>query len=104
MQEEETGSARWKIERREWNMTIYGMNGILLEAQYLYRRGIERSGHKNPEAAVKCLRQAIIIAPRFRMAHRELGACLTQLGRQEGAAFCSMELLRIESFGPGPTG
>ena len=85
-------------------MSMYGMNGIPLEAQYLYRRGIELSGHKNPEAAAKCLRQAIIIAPQFRRAYRELGACLTRMGRQEDAEFCYTKLLRIELKGRVLTG
>jgi len=78
-------------------MSIYGMQGIPLEAQYLYRRGVELSGCEKPEAAVKCLRQAIIIAPGFSRAYRELGACLSRLGRQEDATYCNQKLLRIES-------
>ena len=76
-------------------MSIYGMHGIPLEAQYLYRRGIELSGQKKNEAAVKCLRQAIIIAPRFVGAYRELGSCLSLLGREEDAAVCFLKLNRV---------
>jgi tetratricopeptide (TPR) repeat protein len=81
-------------------MSMYGMNGIPLEAQYLYQRGRELSGRKKPDAAVKYLRQAIIIAPRFTRAYRELGTCLTGLGRKEDAADCYRKLLWIESCSP----
>jgi tetratricopeptide (TPR) repeat protein len=80
-------------------MSMYGMHGIPLEAQNLYRRGIEFSGNKKPEAAVKCLRQAVTIAQKFCRAYRELGACLTRLGRQEDVAYCYAKLLRIEPDG-----
>jgi tetratricopeptide (TPR) repeat protein len=77
-------------------MSMYGMHGIPLEAQYLYRRGVELSGCEKPEAAVKCLRQAIIIAPGFSRAYRQLGDCLSRLGRQEDAAYYYQKLSRIE--------
>jgi len=79
-------------------MSMYGMHGIPLEAQYLFRRGVELSGGDNPEPAMKCLRQAIIIAPGFSRAYRELGACLSRLGRQEDAAYYYQKLSRIESY------
>jgi tetratricopeptide (TPR) repeat protein len=82
-------------------MSMYGMQGIPLEAQHLYRRGRELSGHEKLTAAAKCLRQAIIIAPRFAGAYRELGSCLTRLGRAEEAADCYVQLSRIESPGSG---
>ena len=77
-------------------MSMYGMHGVPLEAQYLYRRGVELSGNKKTEAAAKYLRQAVTIAPKFCRAYRELGACLSRLGRQEDAAYCYAKLLRIE--------
>lgn len=76
---------------------MFGMNGIPLEAQYLYRRGLEFSGQKKYEDAVKCLRQAIIVAPRFTVAYRELGDCFTRLGREEEAVDCSQRVSRIAS-------
>ena len=79
-------------------MNIYGINGIPLEAQYLYRRGVELSSQKKYEAAIKCLRQAIIIAPRFTGAYRELGGCFTHLGRVEDAVDCYLKLNRIASY------
>jgi tetratricopeptide (TPR) repeat protein len=79
-------------------MNMYGINGIPLEAQYLYRRGVELSSQKKYEAAVKCLRQAIIIAPRFTGAYRELGGCFTRLGKEEDATDCYLKLNRIASY------
>jgi tetratricopeptide (TPR) repeat protein len=78
-------------------MNMYGINGIPLEAQYLYRRGVELSGQKKYKAAVKYLRQAIIIAPRFTGAYQELGSCFTRLGREEDAVDCYLKLNRITS-------
>jgi len=79
-------------------MSMYGMNGIPLEAQYLYRRGVELSGRKKDEAAAKYLRQAIIIAPRFTGAYRELGGCLDRLGRREDAAECYGKLEQVTLY------
>jgi len=69
-------------------MSLYGMGSIPLEAQYLYRQGCELHGQERNEAAVKCLRKAVVIAPRFTTAYRELGDCLTRLGRREDAERC----------------
>jgi hypothetical protein len=76
-------------------MSMYGMHTIPLEAQYLYRRGIELSGQKRDEAAVRCLRQAIIISPRFTGASRELNACLARLRSREVPVSCHLALSRI---------
>lgn len=80
-------------------MSMYGMYAIPLEAQYLYRRGVDLLEQKKDEAAVKYLRQAIIIAPRFTGAYRELATCLSRTGRMEEAAACSMKLGQITSSG-----
>jgi|WetSurMetagenome_2_1015567.scaffolds.fasta_scaffold52169_4 tetratricopeptide (TPR) repeat protein len=82
-------------------MSRYGMQGIPLEAQHLYRRGRELVSQKKPKEAADCLRQAIIIAPRFAGAYRELGACLSRLGRAEDAADCLRKLSFMESPGYG---
>lgn len=67
---------------------MYGIHGIPLEAQYLYRKGMELSAQERHEAAARCLRQAVTIAPRFTGAYRELGNCLIRLGRDEAAQDC----------------
>ena len=81
-------------------MSMYGMYGIPLEAQYLYRRGVELSSQRKDEAAARCHRQAIIIAPRFTRAYRELGDCLARLGRREDATDCYRKLEQVISYGP----
>lgn len=86
--EEEKNPARGKIKQRKRTMSIYGITTIPLEAQSLYRRGIELSNQENHEAAAKCLRQAIIISPRFAAAYRELGHCLIRLDRKSDAEDC----------------
>jgi tetratricopeptide (TPR) repeat protein len=82
-------------------MSRYGMRGIPLEAQHLYRRGRELASQKKLRDAATCLRQAIIIAPRFAGAYRELGTCLSRLGRAEDAADCIRKLSSMESSGTG---
>jgi len=79
-------------------MTLYGLNGIPLEAQHLYRRGVELSGQKKYKAAAKCLRQAIIIAPRFTGAYQELAGCFSHLGREEDAAACCQKINKITVY------
>lgn len=61
---------------------------IPLEAQYLYRRGLEMIGQQRPDLALAYLRQAVFIAPGFSKAYIELGNCLARLGRPEEAAAC----------------
>ena len=67
---------------------MYGIRGIPLEAQYLYRKGMELSAQERDEAAVRCFRQAVTIAPRFTGAYRELGNCLVRLGKPGAAKDC----------------
>ena len=58
---------------------------IPLEAQYLYRRGLEMMGLQRADLALVYLRQAVYIAPGFSKAYIELGNCLARLGRTEEA-------------------
>ncbi|MDD5142641.1 MAG: tetratricopeptide repeat protein [Methanoregula sp.] len=74
---------------------MYGFAMIPLEARILYRRGLDLSEQGKDEAAVRYLRQAIIIAPRFAVAYRALGTCLSRLGREEDAADCQYRLATI---------
>ncbi len=76
-------------------MHMYGMRTIPLEARYLYQRGMELSEQKKHDAAARCLRQAIVIAPRFTEAYRELGSCLSHLGKPEDAAYCRFRLRMV---------
>lgn len=59
----------------------FGQDMISLEAQCLYRKGKELSSRGRHDAALKCLRQAVMIAPRFGQAITEIGHCLNRLGR-----------------------
>ncbi len=59
-----------------------------LEAQYLYRRGLEMIDQQKIDAAVIYFRRAVFIAPGFTKAYREMGNCLSRLGHPaEAAAF-----------------
>jgi tetratricopeptide (TPR) repeat protein len=71
---------------------------IPLEAQYLYRRGLEMIDQQKEDIALVYLRQAVFIAPGFSKAYRELGNCLARLGRQEEASAYRMKACRIDPF------
>jgi tetratricopeptide (TPR) repeat protein len=78
------------------------MKGIPLEAQCLYRRGVELSARMSHEAAVRCLWQAVIIAPRFGGAYHELGRCLEHLGRKGDAEDCYQKSCMMVPGGSSP--
>ena len=59
--------------------------GILLEAQYLYRQGLDYSLEGKMENAIISLRKAVLIAPHFCDAYNVMGNCLDELGRYEEA-------------------
>jgi len=75
---------------------------IPLEAQYLYRRGCEMMDQQKEEMAVVYLRQAVFIAPGFFKAYRDLGICLSRLGRAGEAAAYYQKAYRIDPRQPGP--
>ncbi|PKG33146.1 hypothetical protein [Methanoregula sp.] len=85
--------------RREMNM--YGITTVPLEARILYRKGLDLSDQQKDEAAVRYLRQAIIIAPRFFGAYQALGICLSRLGREQDAADCRYRLAAMAAA-PAP--
>jgi len=74
---------------------MYGITTIPLEARILYRRGMDLLDQQKDEAAVKYLRQAVIIAPRFAGAYRALGICFAHLGREQDAADCQYRLVTM---------
>ena len=59
-------------------MKLYNNTIIPLEAQYLYRRGLEMIDQQKEDVALVYLRQAVFIAPGFSKAYQELGNCLSQ--------------------------
>ena len=74
---------------------MYGITTIPLEARILYRRGMDLLEQRKDEAAVKYVRQAIIIAPRFAEAYRALGICQARLVREQDAADCQFRLVTM---------
>jgi tetratricopeptide (TPR) repeat protein len=77
-------------------MKTYHNTTIPLEAQYLYRRGLEMIDQQKEDVALVYLRQAVFIAPGFSKAYRELGNCLARLGRWEEALAYRMKASRID--------
>jgi tetratricopeptide (TPR) repeat protein len=77
-------------------MKPYHNTTIPLEAQYLYRRGLEMIGQQKEDLALVYLRQAVFIAPGFSKAYQELGNCLTRLGRPEEASVYYLKVRRID--------
>jgi tetratricopeptide (TPR) repeat protein len=77
-------------------MKPYQNTTIPLEAQYLYRRGLEMMDQQKEDSALVYLRQAVFIAPGFSKAYRELGNCLARLGRTEEASAYRMKAYRID--------
>jgi tetratricopeptide (TPR) repeat protein len=77
-------------------MKPYHHTGTPLEAQYLYRRGMEMMDQQKEDSALVYLRQAVFIAPGFSKAYRELGNCLTRLGRPNEASAYRMKASRID--------
>jgi tetratricopeptide (TPR) repeat protein len=66
-------------------MTVLPNNGIPLEAQYLYRHAQDLSMVGKKEDALRYLKMAVVIAPRFCKAYNAMGNCLDELGRYEDA-------------------
>ena len=77
-------------------MKTYHNTTIPLEAQYLYRRGLEMIDQQKEDVALVYLRQAVFIAPCFSKAYRELGNCLARLGRSEEATIYHLKASRID--------
>ncbi len=80
-------------------MKPYGMNGIPLEAQYVFRRGVDMVSQQNYEAALRYFRQAVFLAPRFSRAYMESGYCLARLHRYDEAAECFLKAFRMDPPG-----
>jgi tetratricopeptide (TPR) repeat protein len=78
-------------------MSVYGIHEIPLPAQILFRQGIVLADEKREEDAVRCFRKAVIVAPQYIPAYREMAVCLSRLGKADDAAACYQKLDRIES-------
>jgi len=57
------------------------LDTIPLEAITLYRQALEMSTMGNHESALKNLSSAVMLAPKFALAHCEMGHCYEKLGR-----------------------
>ena len=81
-------------------MKPYHNTIIPLEAQYLYRRGLEMIDQQKEDVALVYLRQAVFIAPGFLKAY---GSWVTadRLGRQEEASAYRMKASRIDPLHGG---
>jgi Flp pilus assembly protein TadD len=75
-------------------MKIFGNSVIPLEAQFLFRRGMEMVRQQRDCYALVLFRQAVCVAPGFSKAYKELGNCLVRLGRQDEAATCFAKAAR----------
>ena len=65
----------------EW---IY-LKGIPIEAQYLYRKGMEMEDRGDHRAALAYFGQAVLLAPAYAKAIFEMGNCLACMGRYDEA-------------------
>jgi len=72
-----------------------------LEAQYLYRQGLFLSQEGKKEQAVRSLRMAVILAPRFSEAYNAMGNCFDELGQPDEAIRNYEKVLSID---PGHQG
>ena len=72
-----------------------------LEAQYLYRQGLFLSQEGKKEQAVRSLRMAAILAPRFSEAYNAMGNCFDELGQPDEAI---RNYERVLSIDPGHQG
>jgi len=70
--------------------------GVPIEAQYLYKKGMEMVTTGNTENAVKYFRQALMIAPGYSKALFEMGACLENLGLHDEAEQRYDQAIRID--------
>ena len=67
-----------------------------LEAQYLYRQGLFLSSEGKKEPALRSLKMAVTLAPRFSDAYNAMGNCLDELGRYEEAIRKYDKVLEID--------
>jgi tetratricopeptide (TPR) repeat protein len=70
---------------RVLNMNWLYSREIPIEAQYLYRKALEKEKSGNHEEAIRYFKQAVVIAPRYSKAIYEMGNCLANLGRYDEA-------------------
>lgn len=84
----------------EW---MYG-KGISIEAQVLYRKGIELEERGDNEAALACLGQAVLLSPYYARALFEMGNCLARMGKYDEAMVKYKKAAAAGSYSPDPAG
>jgi tetratricopeptide (TPR) repeat protein len=76
------GTVLWgELKMMDW---LY-MKGIPIDAQYLYRKGMEMKAGGRDEVALRYFRQALVIAPGYAKAMHEMGNSYANLGRYDEA-------------------
>lgn len=77
-------------------MVQFNINGISLEAQYLYRYALDMIDDGKTEVGLKYLRMAVSLAPRFCKAYNVIGNCLDEMGRYDEAIRSYEKALEID--------
>jgi tetratricopeptide (TPR) repeat protein len=71
--------------------------GIPIEAQYLFRKGLELEMTGRLKEACGYFRQAVMLAPKYARAIHEMGNCLAKMGYYERAREKYSQAVRINS-------
>ena len=66
------------------------------EAITLYREALKHSGKGNPESAINCLNQALLLAPNFTSALCQMGNCYEKIGQYHEALSKFDQVLQID--------
>ena len=74
------------------------LRGISIEAQYLYRKGIEMEERGKTNAALAYFSQAVLLAPGYAKAVHEMGNCLASMGRIDEARAKYQKAASIDPF------
>jgi len=79
-------------------MKPYGLSGIPIEAQSLYHRALDIKDIGKKEDALKYLKMAVMISPRFCNAYNAMGNCLDEMGQYYEAIQKYEKVLELNPF------